>query len=85
MACYDISDADNNNLVGHYASEEDALRLVRDLLPNYGDDYANKLHLEGRDDADRVVPRSAALSGSQRFAPSLKVRRTVMRDDASNT
>lgn len=56
MAYYDIWDTDTNNMVGHYSTEAEALRLVRDLLETYGDDYANDLQFGGRDNADCVIP-----------------------------
>lgn len=58
-------------MVGHYTNERDALRLVRDLLDTYGDEYASDLQLGGRDNADRIIP---PLGGSELIA---RVRETV--------
>jgi len=61
MGNYTVWDIEANNLVGDFATEEEALQTVRELLDAFGDGFAEELQLGGRDDTDRVLP---FLSGS---------------------
>ncbi len=81
MAHYDVWDTDTNNVVGHYTSEDDALRFVRDLLDTYGDAYADDLQLGGRDNADRIFPPlgGAGLVAKARTAKTSRSERDEQR------
>ena len=50
-AGYDLWDVETGNMIGTFETEDEALRLVHDLLEANGVDYAGSLDL-GRIDAD---------------------------------
>ena len=56
MRQYHLWDMETNNLLGHYETEEEALRSVKELLDTFGVAYAKKLVLGGRDENDDVLP-----------------------------
>jgi hypothetical protein len=70
---YDLWDVETGNYLGRYATEEEALAVVRALVEQYGDHYADDLNLGMEDDAGNVgeplsgpalLARAAALAVS---------------------
>jgi hypothetical protein len=53
---YDLLDRDTGNLVGRFASEDEALAFVRALIETNGEDVAETIVLGGRDDHGHVLP-----------------------------
>jgi hypothetical protein len=62
---YDLWDVETGNYLGRYATEEEALAVVRALIEQYGDGYADDLNLGAEDDAGSF---SGPLSGSALLA-----------------
>jgi hypothetical protein len=52
---YDLWDIDTGNLHGNFATELDALKLVRVLVAAYGEAIVEDLQLGGRDDSGRPL------------------------------
>jgi|GEM_PF-1065972 len=55
MRNYSVWDVEANNLLGHYMTEREALRSVKDLLDTFGREYVDELALGGRDEHDRPI------------------------------
>jgi hypothetical protein len=56
MTYFNLIDTETSNVIGRYDSEQDALRLVEELLETHGEEFVRELQLGGRDEAGRVLP-----------------------------
>ena len=61
----DLWDIETGNYLGRYATEEEALSVVRSLIRHYGPAYADDLNLGAEDDAG---PFGEPLSGAALLA-----------------
>ncbi len=77
MRTYSVWDVETNNLIGHYTTEREALRSVKEFLDTFGPEYAEELSLGGRDEQDRPLPRLAGAALAER-ALRVVLRRTAL-------
>lgn len=70
---YDLLDRDTGNLVGRFASEDDALAFVRGLIEANGDDVVDTIMLGGRDDRGHVLPAESGAALAQRAMASMPI------------
>ncbi len=66
MRHYHLWDIEANNLLGHFETEREALRSVKELLETFGADYAKEIVLGGRDENDDVLPPLAGADLARR-------------------
>lgn len=51
-----LVDTETSNVIGRYDSEQDALRLIQELLEAHGEAFVCKLQLGARDASGQVLP-----------------------------
>jgi len=75
MRHYHLWDVEANNLLGHFETEEEALRSVKELLETFGVSYAEEIVLGGRDEHDDVLPPLAGTELADRTMGAQSVAR----------
>ena len=67
---YDLLERDTGNLVGRFASEDEALAFVRGLIEANGEDVVDTIILGGRDDRGHILPTESGAALARRAMAS---------------
>jgi len=56
MRYVQLVDTETSNVIGRYDSEQDAFRLIQELLEEHGEAFVREFQLGGRDASGQVLP-----------------------------